>query len=372
MAAADLALLARDTPEGRAPSWMRVLDARHPWCRTLAKSARATPPVPGPRFDPDHDTVAATVAYYAAAAYDKRYHKLREAIALCGRVLAGTETCTQEKAKGLQKIANASPFSAGLSLARRCQSIRATPEQSAAHRQVLFLAPYLTNFARDDRAEERFAENYSRHLDECDEAGRVSRALLSREGHLAALYDTTTKLLAVSDDMNWPRMTALLREARTEVGLPLNIRNGTTREKVEAFLVILGDAIDESPARVQVEARVEAYENQWEPKLDEPLVAADHEATLTTFEHGDLFTFDPSRWNDADVDASRAALREHYVQPRGRWATHRGVLQPGLIAEDPPETLRDGPAFHVNHYKPESAEDIAPGLRRGPRFQRSG
>jgi hypothetical protein len=363
VAAADLALLARDTPEGRAPLWMCVLDARHPWCRTLAKSARATPPLLGPRFDPNDDTVAATVAYFKAAAYDKRYHKLREAIAFCRDVEAGTEICTSEKARELGIVAWRSPLWTTED-GNRFADIRKTQQQSAAEQKVLFLGPLLQSFALDGRAEERLAENYSRHLDECDEAGRNSRALLSREGHVEALYLATTKLLAAHDDLTFKRLGALIREARTELGLRVNNVSGTTRVRAEAFLVILRDALAVLPAEDQVKARVEAYENKWEPKLDEPLAVADHEATLETYEHGDQFAFDPSRWNDADVDASRAALREHYTQPRSHWATHHGMLQPGLIAEDPPETLRDGPAFHVNHYKPEDAEDIVRDLHR--------
>ena len=86
---------------------------------------------------------------------------------------------------------------------------------------------------------------------------------------------------------------------------------------------------------------------------------------MTTFEHGDLFAFDPLRWHASAVAASDAALREHDAQPRGRWATHRGLFEPGLIAEDPPESLREGPAFHADHYEPESAEDIVRDLKSG-------
>ena len=176
-------------------------------------------------------------------------------------------------------------------------------------------------------------------------------------------------MLRELDTLTGRRLKVLFREARTlDVTFSDPTGVGRARERVEALRVILADAIDESSAQVQVEASAEAYENKWRPKLDESLAVADHEATLTTFEHGELFAFDPSRWNDADVDASRAALREHYAQPRSHWATHHGVLQPGLIAEDPPETLRGGPAFHVNHYKPEDAEDIARSLRFASRF----
>ena len=190
-------------------------------------------------------------------------------------------------------------------------------------------------------------------------AGRQSQG---RDGCVEALRLETNCLLRELDTLTNLRLKLLMSEARA-----LDVRfgrpSGTARECAEAFLVILDDALDESPAQEQVKARAEAYENKWKPTENSDLVVAAHEATLTTFEHDDLFAFDPLRWNDADVDASRAALREHDVQPRGRWATHRGMIQPGLIAEDPPETLRDGPAFHVSHYRPETAEDIAQGLR---------
>ena len=137
MAAADLALLARDTPEGRAPLWMCVLDARHPFCCDprhpfCCDHARATPPLLGPRFDPNDDTVAATVAYYAAAAHDDRLRELREAVSYCESVEAGTEICTAKKVKGPRNLAFGSPFSAERSLSARCTAIRATPQQSAS------------------------------------------------------------------------------------------------------------------------------------------------------------------------------------------------------------------------------------------------
>ena len=346
---------------------MCVLDARHPWCRDLAKSALATPPLLGPPFDPNDDRVAATVAFFRAAAYDDRLHKLREAITFCRNVKAGTETFKSEDMTTVLGLARASPL---WSTDDRnvINQIRKTQQQSAAEQKLLYLGPRLQSFAVDSRIEERLLENYPRYLNKRDEAGRDSRALLSREGHLKVLCDTTTKFLAAHEDMNWPRLEALFREARTEVGLSVNLKDGTTKkhammESAMMFWDALNAELGKLPARVQVEARVEAYENKWEPKLDEPLAVADHETTLRTFRHGDQFAFDPSLWNDADVDASRAALREHYAQPRSHWATHHGVLQPGLIAEDPPETLRDGPAFHVSHYKPETAEDIARGLR---------
>jgi len=342
---------------------MCVLDARHPWCRTLAKSARATPPLLGPSFDPKDDRVAATVAFFRAAAYDERLHKLREANTFVRGVEAGTETFTQLKVNRLRDLARASPLwstddSNGFSL------IRKTQQQSADLQKLLYVGRRLRSYAVDDRAEELFAKNSDRYLRERDAAEQVARASLSREGHLEALNLATTKLLAAHDDLTFTRLLVLVREARTELGLRVNTGHGTTRVRAEAFRVILRDALAVLPAEDQVKARAEAYKNKWTPTRNLNLVVAAHEATSRTYEQGNQFAFDPSRWNDADVDASRTALREHYVQPRGRWATHRGVLQPGLIEEDPPVTLRGGPAFHVSHYSPETAEDIARDFRR--------
>ena len=61
-------------------------------CSSAAISPRLhgpTPPVLGPRFDPNHDTVAATVAFFKAAAHDERLHQLRNVIAFCRDVEGG-------------------------------------------------------------------------------------------------------------------------------------------------------------------------------------------------------------------------------------------------------------------------------------------
>ncbi len=362
----DDALLAQDAREGRVLLELVSRDAALQLCHRLAESAQVEPVVLSDLAwgaPVETHTMSHAIARWTAAAYDDRLHKLTEAITYCDLVEAGTETCTSKKAGGIQKLALASPFALELSLSPSVKAIRATPQQSEALQRLLLLAPHLRNFAADDRAAEKLVENNSQYLDERDEAGRDSRALLSREGHLEALHNATIKLLAAHDDMSSKRLSALEREARTEVGLSVTNRSGTPKERAEAFLVSLADALAMLPAEDQVKARAEAYENKWQPTRNLDLVVAAHETTLRTFRHGDEFAFDPSLWNDADVDASRAALQEHYAQPRSHWATHHGLLQPGLIVEDPPENLRDGPAFHVNHYKPEDAEDIARSLR---------
>ena len=369
----DDALLARDEPEGSVRLELVSHDAALQFCSHFAVSARATPAAPGTRFapglrfDPNHDTVAATVAYYKAAAHDERLRQLEEANSYIVDVKAGTVTCTKNKQTELRDLARASPLWTredrhGFSLIKKSQ------QQSANLRKVLFLEPRLRSFAADSRAAERLVENCDRYVRERDAAGQVERAPLSREGHLAALSEATTRLLREHDTLTPARLGALIREARTELGLPVDADHGTPRERAEAFLDILGAELGALPAEDQVKAHTEAYEMKWKPTRNLNLVVAAHEATLRTIQHGDRFAFDPSLWNDADVDASRAALQEHYAQPRSHWATHHGLLQPGLIAEDPPENLRDGPAFHVNHYKPEDAEDIARSLRFASRF----
>ena len=57
----DGALLARDEPEGRVRLALVSHDEARQLCRQFTEIARPTPPVPGPRFDPNHDTVAADV-----------------------------------------------------------------------------------------------------------------------------------------------------------------------------------------------------------------------------------------------------------------------------------------------------------------------
>jgi hypothetical protein len=361
----DDALLARDEPEGRVRLELVSHDAALQLCHRLAESAQVEPVVLSDLewgAPVETHTMSHAIARWRVAAYDERLHKLLEANTFVRGVEAGTETCTQSKVKSLRGLARASPLwstddRSGFLL------IRKTQQQSADLRKLLYLARRLRSYAANDRAAEKLVENNSQYLDERDEAGRDSRALLSREGHLEALCDATTELLRSHDTLTSTRLNALLGEARTEVGLSVTNRSGTPKERAEAFLVSLADALAMLPAEDQVKARAEAYKNKWTPTRNLNLVVAAHEATSRTYEHGDQFAFDPSRWNDADVDASRAALREHHAQPRSHWATHHGVLQPGLIAEDPPETLRGGPTFHVSHYSPETAEDIAWALR---------
>ena len=243
-------------------------------------------------------------------------------------------------------------------MATTWNEIRKTPEQSAALRQLLFIGPHLKDFARDDRAEERLVENRDRYLRERDAARQVARASLSGDGRLEALYQETNSMLAAHDTLTSRRLGALINEARTSIAVNLD-NGGTPKERAEAFLGILAGALVMLPAEDRLAAGAEAYENKWKPTENSDLVVADHETTLRTYEHRDLFAVDPSLWDDPAVAESDAALREHYARPSGRWATPHGVLEPGLFAEDPPETLRDGVAFHADHYEPESAEDIA-------------
>jgi len=362
----DYALLARDEPEGRALLELVSHDAALRICRQFAEDARATPVVLSDlRWGTPVEIhpMSHAIACWKADAHDERLHELLEAASYCERVKAGTETLDWRREKRLEALARASPLWSPEDRTT-FNGIRKTSQQSAALQKVLYLGRRLRSYAADDRAAERLVENRERYLRERDASRQVARGLLSRAGRLEALYLETNSMLRELDTLTWLRLGPLFNEART---LDVGFRQprGTTRELAKAFLVVLAGALDESPAQEQVKARAEAYENKWKPTENSDLVVAAHEATLTTFEHDDLFAFDPLRWNDADVDASRAALREHDVQPRGRWATHRGMIQPGLIAEDPPETLRDGPAFHASHYRPETAEDIARDLRRG-------
>ena len=362
----DYALLARDEPEGRALLELVSHDSALLLCRQFAEDARATPVVLSDlRWGTPVEIhpMSHAIACWKADAHDERLHELLEAASYCERVEAGTETLDWRREKRLEALARASPLWSPEDRTT-FNGIRKTSQQSAALQKVLYLGRRLRSYAADDRAAERLVENRERYLRERDASRQVARGLLSRAGRLEALYLETNSMLRELDTLTWLRLGPLFNEART-LDVVFTQPRGTPRERAKAFLVVLAGALDESPAQEQVKARAEAYENKWKPTENSDLVVAAHEATLTTFEHDDLFAFDPLRWNDADVDASRAALREHDVQPRGRWATHRGMIQPGLIAEDPPETLRDGPAFHASHYRPETAEDIARDLRRG-------